>query len=180
MRKALVLGAAVIAPQFALADMPVTYQDQGRSLFRFDVPDFWVVRTGGQHSVTPPDSDEARLINRVIGMQPSTDDGVWMGFLSPNGVRTYDDAIEYLRDIGPFVVKDAQATSQKTMRIGGLPAASFAGTGRRDGKAVNFNAVLIDLPGNRVAIALVVQEAGSDPAFTNEINQVFASFRAIN
>ncbi|MBE1282455.1 MAG: hypothetical protein GJ676_04010 [Rhodobacteraceae bacterium] len=176
------LGAAVLAltPVLAAAEMPVTYRDEGRSLFRFNAPDFWTVRAGGQRSVTPPGGDEARLINRVIGLQPSVDDGVWMGFMSPHGVRTYEDAVEYLRDIGPFIVEDSKVAERERIRIGGLPAARITGTGHRGRIGVNFTVILVDLPGNRVAISIVVLEDGSDPSFVNEINEVFASFRAVN
>ncbi len=165
-------------PLPALADMPVTYRDEGRSLFHINVPDFWSVRAGGQRSITPPGSDEARLINRVIGLQPQGEDGVRMGLMSPHGVRTYEDAVEYLRDIGPFLVSDPVVGERKRIRIGGMPAAKFAGTGRRDGRSVNFTAVLIDLPGSRIAISIVIMEAGTDPAYVNDVNAVFASFRA--
>lgn len=167
-------------PKAAAADMPVVYMDEGRALFSFDVPDFWQVRSGGQRSVTPPDADEARLINRVIGMRPSADDGAWMGFISPHGVRTYDEAIEYLSDIGPFVVEDATAKPPRRVSIGGRPAASISGTGRREGRAVSFTAVVIDLPRDRAAIALTVLESGADPSFVDAFNTVFASFRALN
>lgn len=166
------------SPMAALADMPVTYREDGRALFHFTVPDFWTVQTGGKQALTPPGSDEARLINRVIGMQPQTESGVWMGFMSPNGVRTYEDAVTYLQEIGRFVVTDPQVSARQRVTVGGLPAARFAGTGRRGTRGVSFTAVLIDLPGPRVAISLVVLESGADPALVNDANAVFDSFRA--
>lgn len=164
-------------PAAAQADMPVTYRDDGRALFHFTVPDFWTVQSGGKRALTPPGSDEARLINRVIGLQPQAETGVWMGFMSPNGVRTYDEAVAYLQDIGRFVVNDPEVTAQKRITIGGQPAARFTGTGRRGTTGVNFTAVLIDLPGSRVAISLVVMEAGANPELANDANAVFDSFR---
>lgn len=165
-------------PHWANADMPLTYKDEGRALFRISAPDFWTVRTGGQRSVSPPELDEARLINRVIGLQPVTEDGVWVGFISPHGVRSYADALDYLRDIGPFLVKDATLDSQTRVRIGGLPAARLVGSGRRDRKSVNYTALVIDLPGDRVAISVVIMEGGVDPGYVADINAIFASFRA--
>ncbi len=158
--------------------MPLTYEDEGTPLFSVSAPDFWQVRTGGQRAITPPGSDEARLINRVIGLSPVTEDGVWVGFMSPHGVRGYEDALEYLRDIGPFLVKDAQVQDRERIRIGGRPAARIAGSGRRDGRSVGFTALIIDLPGDRVAISIVVMESGVDPGYAADVNAILASFRA--
>lgn len=176
------LGLATLCalmPGLAVAEMPITYRDSTGALFAFTAPDFWSVRTGGERSLTPPGSDEARLINRVIGLQPHAEEGVWMGFMSPNGVRTYDEAVAYLQEIGRFVVTNPEVTERTRVTIGGLPAARFTGTGQRGLKGVNFTAVLIDLPGPRVAISLVVMESGVNPELINDVNGVFASFRAI-
>ncbi|MEX0285817.1 MAG: hypothetical protein AB3N23_14510 [Paracoccaceae bacterium] len=177
LQRAAMLALCALGPSMALSDMPITYRDDGRSLFHLTVPDFWTVRAGGQRSVTPPGSEEARLINRVIGLQPQTEDGVWMGFMSPHGVQTYDQAVEYLSEIGRFVVTEPEVTTRERVTVGGRPAARFAGTGRRGSRGVNFTAVLIDLPGRRVAISLVVMEADVDPDFVNDVNAVFDSFR---
>lgn len=163
----------------ALADMPVTYKDEGRALFHISVPDFWTVRAGGGRSLTAPGSEEARLINRVIGLTPVSEDGIWMGFISPHGVTNYQGALEYLRGVGPFLVKNAEVQERKRISVGGLPAARLTGSGSRDGKAVHFTAVVVDLPRDKVAISVVVMEAGVNPDLVSDVNAVFASFRAV-
>jgi hypothetical protein len=161
----------------ALADMPVTYKDEGRALFSVSAPDFWTVRAGGTRELAAP-GGEAGEVSRVIGMHPVSEPRVWVGFVSPQGMRNFDEATDYLRDIGPFLVKDVQVNSRKSHQIGGLPATSIAGHGKRKGKAVNFTAVMIDLPNGRMAISVVVMEAGVDPAIVADVNAIFASFRA--
>jgi hypothetical protein len=174
------LAASVaILPSLALADMPITYKDEGRALFHLSVPDFWTARAGGGRAVTPPGSDEARQINRVIGLTPVSEDGIWMGFISPHGVSTYEQSLEYLRGVGPFLVKNAEVQERKRISVGGLPAARLTGSGSRDGKAVSFTAVVVDLPRDRVAISVVVMEAGVNPDLVSDVNAVFASFRAV-
>ncbi|MCE8516960.1 hypothetical protein KBY23_19740 [Ruegeria pomeroyi] len=172
--------AASLLPLPATADMPLTYVSDGRALFHLSAPDFWQVRSGGPRALTPPGSDEARLINRVIGFEPEAEPGVWVGFMSPNGVSTFAQAEDYLRNIGKSVVSDPELREQSRIRIGGLPAARYVGTGRRDGKAVAFTAVLVDLPGSRVAISLAVVETGARPELVEDINSIYASFRAAN
>ncbi len=170
--------AGVILPTVAPAEMPVTYIEDNRALFHVSAPDFWQVRAGGARALAPPESDEARLINRVIGFSPVSEQGVWVGFMSPNGVSTFAQAQEYLRNIGKSVVDAPEVDSTSPTTIGGLRAQKFAGQGRRDGRAVSFTAVLIDLPGSRVAISLSVVEAGANPDLVDDINAIYASFRA--
>ncbi|TLP60487.1 hypothetical protein FEE96_16670 [Parasedimentitalea maritima] len=183
LRKTLAVGAMFttlsLLPSLTLAEMPVTYMDGDRALFRFSVPDFWTARAGGERNLTPPGADESRLINRVIGLKPVADTGVWLGFISPHGVSNYESALEYLRGVGPFLVQDAEVEERKRITVDGLPAARIAGSGRRDGRAVGFTAVVVVLPSNRVAISVVVMEAGVNPDLVSDVNAVFASFRAI-
>ncbi len=157
--------------------MPITYKDAGRSLFTVNAPDFWTVRVGGPRELAA-DGKGARTVSRLIGMHPVSEPRVWVGFVSPAGVHNFDDATEYLREIGPFLVKDAQVDSRKPHKIGGLPAKSIAGHGTRKGKSVNFTAVLIGLPNGRVAISVTVMEAGVDPAIVTDVNAIYSSFRA--
>lgn len=182
-RKIVVAGglaaSVVLASGPVLADMPITYKDDGRALFQVSAPDFWTVRAGGNRALTAPDLDEARLINRVIGFTPVAKDGIWVGFISPHGVKTYEGALEYLRGVGPFLVKDAEVQDQTRITIAGLPAGRLTGTGTRDGKAVNFTAVVIDLPNDRVAISVVVMEAGVNPELVSDVNTIFESFQVI-
>lgn len=170
--------AGFLSPQIAVADTPVTYTDNGAALFSFKAPDFWTVHVGGNRSLTDEQSAETRTVSRVIGLQPETDPRLWVGFISPSGVRTFSDVRDYLTDIGPFLVKDAVVDDRKSRQIAGRDARTVSGSGRRDGKSVNFTAVAIDLPGNRMAISVVVMEAGVDPASVEDVNRIFASFRA--
>ncbi len=90
----------------------------------------------------------------------------------------FDEATEYLRDIGPFLVKSAEVESRKSLKIGGLPARAIAGHGTRKGTAVNFTAVIIDLPNGRMAVSVTVLESGADPEITADVNAIYSSFRA--
>ena len=161
----------------AIAGTPVTYTDGSKALFQIEVPDFWSLRTGGLRELADQDATDLRDVSRVFGLTPNAHPGVWVGLISPHGVSTLAQARDYLRDIGPFLVQDAETSDPVTRRIGGLPARSIAGQGRRDGKRVDFTALAIDLPGNRVVIAVVVLEQGSDPDPIGDINAMLASIR---
>jgi hypothetical protein len=166
-------------PFAALAGTPVTYTDAGRALFTVEVPDFWSLRTGGLRDLADPDATEdIRDISRVFGMTPEAHDGIWVGLISPFGVSTLAEAREYLRDIGPFLVQGAVVSEPQPRRINGLPARSLRGSGRRNGAPIDFTVLAIDLPNGRVAIAVVVFEAGADTDVTADINAMLGSIRA--
>ena len=179
-RKALQVSALGLAllPVAAGADMPVAYKDGTATLFRFNAPDFWTVRAGGPRDLTAPGDAGGQGVNRVIGLQPSADPHVWMGFVSPRGVSTFQQAADYLREVGPFLVKNVNAGEIVPTRVGGLPARKMAGTGTRNGRAVEFTAVAVDLPGPRMAVSVVVFESGANPELVRDVNAIFASFRA--
>jgi len=163
----------------ASAGTPVVYKDGAKSLFQIEAPDFWNVRTGGQRTLTAPDTGEERTVSRIMGLTPVSEKGIWVGFVSPHGVRTLDEASEYLQDIGPFLVQDTEIGKRVTRRINGLPTKTVAGTGKRKGRRVEFTVVMVDLPYDRVAISVVVFEAGADPSPVNDINDMLLSFKAI-
>lgn len=171
---ALLSGAAP-----AVADTPVSYTDAGKALFRFIVPDYWALRVGGPREIEDTQLGDPRAVARVMGMRPVTDDNVWMGFVSPEGVATIEDGIGYLQDIDKFLVNDPQVTGNSRRTVGGLPAQVISGTGRREGRGVNFTATVIDLPNNRVAVAVAILRDGADPAYVDDLNAVFDSFRAV-
>ncbi|KUJ82150.1 hypothetical protein [Ruegeria profundi] len=163
----------------ATADTQVTYTDAGRALFSFAVPDFWAVRTGGPREIEDTELGDLRAVARVMGIRPVTDDTVWMGFVSPAGVSSIQGGLQYLEDIDKFLVKNPSVSGTADARIGGLPARVIRGTGTREGRGVNFTATVIDLPNGRVAVVVAILRDGADPAYVDDLNAVFASFRSM-
>lgn len=179
MKTGLGLAAAMLmAGAGAEAQTPVSYVEDGRALFTVEVPNFWSVRTGGSRRIAPSDGAVPADVPRVLALQPTVDEGAWLGFISPPRVGDLAEARGYLGQLGRFLALEARTAEPVPRRIGGRPAEVFAGRGRRDGRALQFTVAAIDLPGERVAIAAAVLEAGVDPAFAEVLNGVFASFRA--
>jgi len=171
-----IMAGLAAAP--ATAQTPVTYVDDGAPLFTVTVPDFWTVRTGGIREITDKRLGEPRVVGRVIGLRPENDDSAWMGFVSPDGVATFEDGRNYLREIANFMASDPVVSDRVKTRIGGRSAEVIRATGRRNGRFLNITATLIDLPGSRMAMAFAVLEGGGDPGYVDEMNDVFSSFRA--
>lgn len=178
-KKSIAVLALAMWPCAGLAGTAVTYTDGEKPLFQIEVPDFWSLRTGGLRDLTGPDGTDARDVSRVFGMTPDAHPGVWVGLISPHGVSTLSEARDYLKDIGPFLVQDASVGTPETRTISGLPASRVAGKGRRNGSAIDFTVLAVDLPGNRIAIAVVVFEAGADTSPVGDINALLASIKAI-
>lgn len=173
-----VVGFLVLAGG-AFAQTPMSYTVNGKPMFHVDVPDFWEVRVGGPRKLTPVGEDTERDVARVMGLQPEAAGNVWVGFIVPRGVRTLEEGADYVREIGPHLMNDAEITKREVRRIGGRTAHSISGHGRRKGKGVQFTAVLIDLPGPHIAFSVTVLENGFDPDLLGGINAIYTSFKAI-
>ncbi|WP_204114673.1 hypothetical protein [Shimia biformata] len=163
----------------ALAEVPITYLEGNKPVFTIDVPDFWYMRSGGDRVLNDPKHGEDRPVSRVIGLEPVDRDGVWMGFVVPDGVTTLEEAYEYLQYVGPSLLSDAEIAEAYSRRIGGQKAVVANGTGRRGGRTINFTATVIDLPGPHVAVAVAIVEPGADPGRVAQLNAVFDSFRVV-
>lgn len=161
------------------AGTSVVYTEGDVAVFEIDVPDFWSLRTGGLREIADPESGDLRDVSRVFGMTPNGHEGIWVGVISPHGVSNIDDARDYLQEIGPFLVSSPQVDAAKDLRINDRPARRFVGQGQRDGKHVSFTVLTIDLPGNRVAIGIVIFEDGADSEPTGDINEMLASIKAV-
>ncbi|MDJ0993829.1 MAG: hypothetical protein QNI90_09665 [Dinoroseobacter sp.] len=170
--------AVVLAASPAFADVRASYMQDGRTLFSFDVPDFWTLTSGGERLLTPPDEDIARPVPQVVAIRPSVEPDVWMGFFSPRGVATLSEGQAYLTEIGQFLTTTPEISSNAPGRVAGLPAQLIKGTGERDGRDLVFTIAVVDLPGGRIAIAAAVVEIGADPALVGQVNEIFASMRA--
>ncbi|MDD9715524.1 hypothetical protein PVW48_02110 [Dinoroseobacter sp. PD6] len=177
LRPVAICALFALAPP-ALADVRLSYSDAGRTLFSFDVPAFWTVESGGERAITPPGEEIARTTPQLVSIRPTVDPTVWMGFFSPDGVRTVEEGVDYLSEIEKFLANEPEVTSVAPGRVGGLAAQIIKGSGRRDGQAITFTIAVVDLPGSRVAIAAGVAEARADPELVFEINSVFSSMRA--
>lgn len=175
---AVLLLAGLVAPLPAAADATASYRENGRALFSFDVPDFWTLHVAGNRLLDDPDGGPPRRVSQVLGMEPTVDPTVWMGFVSPPGIATLAGGRAYLRDLAEFLALDPVTTPPVARRIGGLPAEVITGTGRRKGRGIQYSIAVIDLPGDRIAIGVAVIEAGTDPAAYDILNGIFASFRA--
>lgn len=154
----------------ALAEVRITYDAAGQALFSVAAPDNWIVTTGGEAL------DEGRP--RVIGMHPEDDFSLWIGFFSPSEARTIEDAEEYVKSLGPRIVKNAAVERQKDGTLGGMPARLYTGTGTRGGAPVDFSVGIVSLPGGRQVIGIFLGEYGARTVYQTEIDAIAQSLMA--
>ncbi|SFM12324.1 hypothetical protein [Shimia aestuarii] len=173
----LALIAGFMPVSAAVADTPVHYRDGSETIFSVDVPDFWTVRVGGSRTLTPPGEDASRDVERVIGLEPESDSGVWVGFVVPEGLRTLDEAADYARSLAPQIAKDTEVTEFESRRIAGYPARVYRGTGRRNGTTVHFTVSLIDLPNGSVIFSMTALHPGYRADALEDVNAIYNSIR---
>lgn len=184
MQKTLRLGSLLLSvamcttPMLAQADTQVVYRDQTRSVFQVDVPDFWKLRVGGPRDLAPTDGDEIRAVERVFGLEPESDHGVWIGLISPPKFRTLEDAKEYARGLSGQLAKTTEILSAEDRRIGNYAATVITGIGRRDGRPVSFNVTLLDIKNGRVVVALTIMSQGFDQSALTDVNDILNSIKA--
>ncbi len=184
MLKTLKLGCLLLcpvlsgAPMLAQADTQVVYSDQTRNVFQVDVPDFWNLRVGGPRALSPDGDEELRTVERVFGMEPESDHGVWVGLISPPRFRSLEDAKEYARGLSGQLATTTEILSAKDRRVGSYPATVITGTGRREGRPVTFNVTMLDIKNGRVVVALTIMSQGFDQRALADVNAILNSIKA--
>ena len=176
--RGIALGALCLFPIGAQAETEVVYSDAGRDVFEVTIPDFWTLRVGGAREITPSSDEALRPIARVFGLSPETENGVWIGLISPPQLRSLEDAADYAQSLSGQLAETTEVTSRESRRIAGYPAFVLEGTGRRSGRDVNFTAAVIELPGQRVVVGLTVLERGYDPSALKDVNAILHSIKA--
>ena len=155
--------------QHASAEVRVTYETGGKTLFSIAVPDGWVVATGG--------SDGDRGPPRILGMNPEDDLSLWVGFLSPAEPKNLEEAEAYVKDMGGSLVSDSHVDRVRDDKLGALPARFYIGRGTRQGAPVDFGVAIAALPGPRAVIGVMVGEYDAREVYRDEIAAIIASLQ---
>lgn len=174
---AIVAIAATVGASAVSADVPVYYTEGNKRLFSFELPDFWVLLSGGDRTLAAPGTENNRRVSRVIGMEPEGTGGVWLGFVVPDGVTTRAQAYAYLDEVGTSLVRNPQETKSVNRSIAGRPAVVTSGTGSVGNERVQYTAVVVDLPGSKFAIGVTIVEPDATPTQIDQLNQIFDSIR---
>lgn len=171
------LTAALLAGMAlpATAEIMASYETGGRDVFSVRVPDNWVVSAGGFEARQAPEGIGA--VPRVLGLRPENDPRIWVGFLSPDGVATIAQAEAYIQSLDLRLVEDPKLGAAEQTVIGGRSARTYSGTGTREGRPVNFTIALIDMPGARTVIGVIVGENGARGLYRDDITALVRSFR---
>lgn len=180
--RALVLAgvSGLLTAGVSLAEVTVTYETGGRNLFSVQAPDDWIVTTGGFVNQFDRETKARRDVPRVLGIAPEIDPRVWVGLFSPDGVATFEDAVTYIKSLDRTLVDDPVVAQTTDRQIGGRKARNYTGSGTRDGRHVDFTLVLIDMPGNRMVIGVVLDENGARAPYVDQLNSIFQSFKLAN
>lgn len=175
----LLLGGVLCgAPMLVQADTQVVYSDQTRNVFQVDVPDFWNLRVGGPRELSPDGDEDIRAVERVFGLEPESDHGVWVGLISPPRFGSLEDAKDYARSLSGQLAKTTEILSAEDRRVGNYPATVITGSGRRDGRPVSFNVTMLDIKNGRVVVALTIMSQDFDQRALADVNAILNSIKA--
>ncbi len=165
---ALAVSMAAVVPS-AMADVRVTYETGGTTLFSIAVPDGWVVAAGGSGEQGGPP--------RILGMNPEGDLSLWVGFLSPAEPQNLEEAEAYVKDMGQSLVSESHVDRVDDNVLGTLPARFYFGSGTRQGAPVDFGVAIAALPGPRAVITVIVGEYDAGEVYGDEIAAILASLQ---
>jgi len=175
----LLLGGALCgAPILVQADTQVVYSDQTRNVFQVDVPDFWNLRVGGPRELSLDGDEDIRAVERVFGLEPESDHGVWVGLISPPRFGSLEDGKDYARSLSGQLAKTTEILSAEDRRVGNYPATVITGSGRRDGRPVSFNVTMLDIKNGRVVVALTFMSQDFDQRALADVNAILNSIKA--
>ena len=171
------LAVYFCAPGMLMAQTPITYTQDARAIFSVSMPDFWVARSGGPRVFEDPRLGQHQ-VRRILSLQPETNDSVWIGLASPEGITTLDEAQAYGANLNQFLVRDPVVRSRFETRLGGLPARIVNGEGTRRRERLRYSIVLVDLPGGRIAILVALAALDAEPGLIEETRTVLRSIKA--
>lgn len=138
----------------------LVYETGGESLFSIAIADHWMVNVGKETPASEmPDGTEPNP--RVISLVPDRPEAsLWVGFWSPLGVGSLDDATKYLIGLEGRLLENAKVESRSMLDVAGASGFILRGTGDRYGLQLEFSIAVLDLKGDRVAVFAFIGEPG--------------------
>ncbi len=139
----------------AQAQVTVTYSSGGKEFFTITVADNWRLNVGvegGQDQAIESDTLMARLMTAMPG------DGtpLWFGIWVPPDMKKITAAKEYMDSLGVDLLTEVVTTRRRFDVLNGMDVFYVNGTGRKDGEIMDFHCAFVQLPQEKVIIAIYI------------------------
>lgn len=171
----LVLGA--LSGAAPLVGETVEYKRDGKILFTIDYPEGWNVDTDfvAEAKAAGTWGDGGPQIEIVEAM-PADGMRAWIGvWIAPPDVTNLEEAAEYGRSLGEFLMADVEAGEVEKGSLNGLDSISVEGVARRDGNEVEFGMAFFQATRNAVGAVLYIGETGAWEEHEDELESIAAS-----
>ena len=180
MWKSITLSVALLALSMtASASLSVTYENAGKKHFTMEVPDTWIVNVGTEEDKAAGESDRGPA-PRVVTAMPEDGTTLWFGTWIPDGVKTLDDALEYLHSIKDVLIDEVKPAKGMTdEKLGKMRVRYSRGTGSKFGKPVDYFAMLFQLDRNRSGVAIYIGPAEATAAHGDELKAMLRSIKPV-
>jgi len=170
-----VLFLTAVATQ---AQVSVNYSSQGKEYFTITLPDNWRVNVGSE--VGPADIPEGgNPQGRLLTAMPGDSTPLWFGMWVPTDMKKITAAKEYMDSLGVDLLTDVVTTERKFDVLNGMEVYYVGGTGRKEGEAMDFHAAFVQLPKEKVAIAIYIGPHETTITHGDELKQMVHSLRPV-
>lgn len=181
MRQISIVSSLIILVTFVAtvqAQVSITYSSRGKQHFTMSLPDEWRVNVGSgsdpvridEEGVGPP---------RVISAMPNDGVPLWFGMWVPEELEKIQDAEAYMASLELDLLDDVVTTKRQSDRWNSLDFYHVAGTGKKEGKSMDFHAAFIQLSPDIVAIAIYIGPREATMSYGEELTQMVHSLRPV-
>lgn len=180
MWKSITLLAALLCfSATANAQVAVTYVTNNKALFTMEIPDTWIVNVGTESDTAKLESGQTSA-PRVVTAMPEDGTILWFGTWVPDGVKTLDDAHEYLLSVKDYLIDEATPSVKITdAKIGRMPVRYSTGTGIKNGKKVDYFAMLFQLNKSHSGLAIYIGPEKATDAHREELKSMVRSIKPV-
>jgi hypothetical protein len=175
---ALIVFILFIAVGVAQGQVSLTYSAMGIQYFTMTVPDDWRVNVGSETSPSEK-SDDRKQPNRLISAMPNSEVPLWFGIWVPEHLENIDGAEEYMVSLGLDLLSDVVTTGRKSETLNDMDVYYVSGTGKKEGEPMDFRAAFLQLPQDRVVIAIYIGPRESTKNHGEELVQMIHSLQPV-
>jgi hypothetical protein len=174
----LVLCILFLAVGVAQAQVSITYSCRGKQQFTMDISDNWQVNVGseaGPAQMSEGEKEPARLISAM----PNDGVPLWFGMWVPDGLKKIASSEEYMESLGLELLDDIVATERKFDLLNSMEVYYVSGTGNKEGEAMDFRAVFVQLTPESVAIAIYIGPSEATSRYGKDLVQMIHSLQPV-
>jgi hypothetical protein len=159
------------------AQVYITYVDQQKPYFTFNIPDLWRVNVGSDTDAEVEAASAADAMPRIITAMPDDGTVLWFGTWLPRNVTTLEAAHTDLNALNGVLLDNAVSTETKVEKLNGMPVMYIKGTGEKEGKTMDFFVTLFELSAARVGIAIYIGPPATTVIHRDDLKTMIKSIK---